>query len=188
MTTGTDEKKIDHMAKARAAQAAKREAQKAAPPVQDDRFNQLLSAINNIGTKVEAQNARIDALAKKAEEPVVATRMATTNTPEVNIKEALKKIQDVGDEAAFVKPQRLDKGRNAFASRDLVQFVPRDEAGAKKAQAWRKAIGKDEEYPLVGQILQFLGGSHAKYRVEFEKGIGKDGCAEHELQLYQRAG
>ena len=187
MTTGTDEKKIDPMAKARAAQAAKREAAKASP-AQDSRFEQLMGAIGGLTEMVKKQDARIDALAAKAAEPVVATRMATTSTPEVNIKDALKKINQVGDEAAFVKPQRLDKGRTAFVSRDLVQFVPRDEAGAKKAQAWRKAIGKDEEYPLVGQVLQFLGGAQAKYRIEFEKGIGKDGCAEHELQLYQRAG
>ena len=186
MTTGTDEKKPDPMAKARAAQAAKREAAKASP-AQDGRFEQLMGAIGGLTELVKKQDERINALTERVERP----KMQTVKSPEITVAEAMKSVKSVGDSADIARTRTIaGKAPTAFNSRDMVMLVPTTEEGIKKEASWRKAIKLPEGEPIVGQVLQFLGvdsSGSPKYRIQLPPGIGKDGIVQDDLRLHSRA-
>ena len=196
MTTDNTTAKPDPMAKARAAQAAKREAAKVAP-TQDDRFNQLLDAIKGIGSSVEtqiaAQNERIDILAAKMSVPVpvpapVMPKVASPENALANFAGMKKGEQrEAGRIHDIFNPRGL-----GFHAKDIVAIKSdaNDEIRGK-ATAWRKSLKIAEGEPIYAEVQRSLGTmgngqGERKYRAHIQK-IGGEGLRESELELVERA-
>lgn len=186
--------KPDPMAKARAAQAAKREAAKAAPK-QDDRFAQLLNAITGIGTKVDEQmaeqNRRIEALASKVNAPVAAASLPKVASPENALANFAGMKKDEQRQSSKIHDIFNPRGLG-FHPKDIVSIngEANDEIKAKVA-SWRKSLKIAAEQPIYAEVQRSLGTSgngqgERKYRVHIQK-IGGEGLRESELELVERA-